>query len=279
MWTQFVVQTDSALAQWAQDKKFVESGLENWVLVNLGYYHHKFKDCWNKWEKILNPRSFIFISIDLFYMQLLISFLSSFLWFFRSPLHKGFFTLYSSFQIILTLHLSFIWDFTWVSVPLNTSSGSLWVVITKVSLFRCLLHINAAKKVVTMHLIRWQRLFLMIFWAFPPSFQIHRTRPPLLSFLEGYSSYWDTNLRYAGHVWEDFHPQTFLHVLLTICWQSSQTFYCPRTGPWPNILFCALTPTVSFTNETLIKNMFDCNEVHSQLLVILHYGMLWLLSC
>ena len=29
VWTQFVIQTDSALAQWAQDNKFVESGLEN----------------------------------------------------------------------------------------------------------------------------------------------------------------------------------------------------------------------------------------------------------
>ena len=29
VWTQFVVQIDSALVQWAQDNKFVESGLEN----------------------------------------------------------------------------------------------------------------------------------------------------------------------------------------------------------------------------------------------------------
>ena len=48
MWTQFVVQTDSALAQRAQDNKFVESGLENWALVNLGYHHHKFKDSFNE---------------------------------------------------------------------------------------------------------------------------------------------------------------------------------------------------------------------------------------
>ena len=59
--------------------------------------------------------------------------------------------------------MSFIWDFTWVSVPLATSSGSLWVVITKVSLFRCLLHINAAGKVVTVNLMRWQQLFLRSF--------------------------------------------------------------------------------------------------------------------
>ena len=103
------------------------------------------------------------MSIDLFYMQLLISFLSSFLGFFRSPFYKRFFTLYSSFQIILTLHLSFIWDFTRVFVPSDTFFGSLWDVITKVSLFRCLLHINAARKVVTVHLMRWQQLFLRSF--------------------------------------------------------------------------------------------------------------------
>ena len=96
-------------------------------------------------------------------MQLLISLLSSFLWFFRSPFHKWFFILYSSLWIILTLHLSFLWDFTAVFVPSDTSSGSLWVEITRVSLFRCLLHINAARKVVTVHLMRWQQLFLRSF--------------------------------------------------------------------------------------------------------------------
>ena len=85
------------------------------------------------------------------------------LWFFRSPLHKWFFTLYSSFMIILTLHLSFIWDFTWMSVPSATSSSSLWVVVIKVSLFRCILYINTVRKMVTVHLMRWQQLFLRSF--------------------------------------------------------------------------------------------------------------------
>ena len=80
-----------------------------------------------------------------------------------SSFYKGFFTLYSSFQIILTLYLSFIWNFTWVSIPSATSSGSLWVVVTKVSLFKCLLHINAIRKVVIVHLMRWQQLFLRSF--------------------------------------------------------------------------------------------------------------------
>ena len=48
VWTQFVVQTNSALAQWVQDNKFVESGLENWVLVDSGSYHHKFRDNFNE---------------------------------------------------------------------------------------------------------------------------------------------------------------------------------------------------------------------------------------
>ena len=99
--------------------------------------------------------------------------------------------------------------------------------------------------------------FPYIFCAFPPSFQIHRTRPPLLNFLEDFSSCWDTNLRYASHIREDFPPRTFLHVLLTygalcwaftIYWQSPQTFNCPRIGPWPNILFRALTLTIAPQN-------------------------------
>ena len=84
------------------------------------------------------------------------------------------------------------------------------------------------------------------------------TRPPLLSFLEGSSSCWDTNLRYASHVREDFPPRTFLHVLLTygalcwaftIYWQSPRTFYCPWMGPRPNILFLALTLTIAPQNS------------------------------
>ena len=100
--------------------------------------------------------------------------------------------------------------------------------------------------------------FSYIFCAFPPSFQIHRTRLPLLNFLEDFSSCWDTNLRYASHIREDFPPRTFLHVLLTyralcwaftIYWQSPQTFNCPRIGPWPNILFRALTPIIAPQNS------------------------------
>ena len=37
-----MVQTDYALDQRAQDNKFVESGLRNWALANMGYHHHRF---------------------------------------------------------------------------------------------------------------------------------------------------------------------------------------------------------------------------------------------
>ena len=54
--SQFVVQTYSAMAQWAQDNKFVESELENWVLVDSGYNYHNFKDCLNEIAEINGNR-------------------------------------------------------------------------------------------------------------------------------------------------------------------------------------------------------------------------------
>ena len=59
MGSQFVVQTDYALARRAQDNKFVESGLGNWVLVNLGYHHHKFKDSFDENTETNEKRSSI----------------------------------------------------------------------------------------------------------------------------------------------------------------------------------------------------------------------------
>ena len=100
--------------------------------------------------------------------------------------------------------------------------------------------------------------FPQIFYAFLPSFLIHRTCPPLLSFLEGSSNCWDIDLRYVNRIREDFPPRTFLLMLLTygalgwaftIYWQSLRMFYCPWTGPWPNILFRALTPTITPQNS------------------------------
>ena len=157
---------------------------------------------------------------------------------------KDSFSLYISFLIILTLLLSFIWDFTWVSVPSAMSFGSLWVVVTKVSLFRCLLHINVTRKVVTMHLMRRQQLFLRSFGLSHLHFK--SIGHVLLS-----RASWKVPLAVGMQIW-GFHPRTPLHVLL-ICrnlrwafimhWQSPWTVYCPQTSPWPNILIWAYTRT------------------------------------
>ena len=105
---------------------------------------------------------------------------------------------------------------------------------------------------VIVNLMQWQQFFLRYFCTLPPFFHIHKTHPHLLSFLEGSSSCQDINLRYASHIREGFPPRTFLQVSLTYkalrwaftsYWQYPQTFQCPRTGSWPNILFRAFTPT------------------------------------
>ena len=140
----------------------------NWVLVNSGYNYHKFKDGLNEIVET-NEKRFS-IQEALFLYQLI--FFTCNCWYACSPsspgfppppLHKGFFTLYTPLWIILTLHLLFIWDSIWVSIPSDTSFGPLWVVITRVLLFRCLLHVNAARKVVTVYLMWWQQLFLRSF--------------------------------------------------------------------------------------------------------------------
>ena len=72
----------------------------------------------------------------------------------RSPLHGGFLLLYSLLKLIRTLHLLTIWTFTWVPVPSDIFLSFLWVALANVTLFTCLLHINAAEKVAFLHLIR-----------------------------------------------------------------------------------------------------------------------------
>ena len=76
---------------------------------------------------------------------------SSILW---SPLHGDFLPLYSLLKLIRTLHLLTIWTFTWVPVPSDIFLIFLWVALTNVTLFACLLHINAAEKVASLHLMR-----------------------------------------------------------------------------------------------------------------------------
>ena len=59
------------------------------------------------------------------------------------------------FQIILTVHLLFIRTFTQVHVPLDIFFGFLYTGVVEIALFRGLLHINAARKVAAVHLMRW----------------------------------------------------------------------------------------------------------------------------
>ena len=58
------------------------------------------------------------------------------------------------FQIILTVHLLFIETFTQVHVPSSIFSGFLYTEVVEIALFRGPLHINAARKVATVHLMR-----------------------------------------------------------------------------------------------------------------------------
>ena len=48
--------------------------------------------------------------------------------------------------MILAFHLSIVQATTWVFVPLDTLIGSLWVEVTKATLFRGLIHINAVRE-------------------------------------------------------------------------------------------------------------------------------------
>ena len=87
--------------------------------------------------------------------------------FFLPLLHGGFSTLYRLFLIIWTLHLLIIWTLhllitwtpTWVPIPSDILFSPLWVAAVKATLFKGLLHINAAKKVAAMHLMWWWQLF------------------------------------------------------------------------------------------------------------------------
>ena len=56
--------------------------------------------------------------------------------------------------MIRTLHLLTILIFTWVPVPSDIYLIFLWVALANVTLFACLLHINAAEKIASLHLMR-----------------------------------------------------------------------------------------------------------------------------
>ena len=80
-----------------------------------------------------------------------------------SPLHGGFSTLYRFFMIIWALHLLITWIPTWAPIPSDTLFSHLWVAAAKTTLFRGLLHINVARKVVIVHLMWWWQFFLRYF--------------------------------------------------------------------------------------------------------------------
>ena len=86
----------------------------------------------------------ILLSLSLFFSSKL----------FRFPLHGDFLLLYSLLKLIRTLHLLTIWTLTWVPVPSDIHLIFLWVALANVTLFACLLHINAAGKVASLHLMR-----------------------------------------------------------------------------------------------------------------------------
>ena len=87
---------------------------------------------------------------EFFHLSLSLSFFSIL----RSPLHGDFLLLYSTLKLIRALHLLIIWTFTWVPVPSDIHLIFLWVALAKITLFTCLLHINAAGKVAFLHLMR-----------------------------------------------------------------------------------------------------------------------------
>ena len=110
--------------------------------------------CWYQWT--FSPRrSDLYIMITLEYQNDLDCYNIFSLSIFRSPSHGGSLTLYISFWVILILHLLIIWVPIWVPVPSDTPFSLLWVVVAKAALFRGLLHINAARQVAAMHLMRW----------------------------------------------------------------------------------------------------------------------------
>ena len=120
--------------------------------------------------------------------------------FFRSFLHRGSLPLYNTLCTILILHLLTIWTLTWVPVPSDIFPDFLWVVVATATLFRSLLHINAARKVAAGHLMRWWQLSFRYFWVF---FILVYSGACLYrwDFLEDRSNCWSTYLSYIQHIW------------------------------------------------------------------------------
>ena len=139
------------------------------------------EDIETRMKKVDVKREILFMGIHS-YSEILL--LCSFPFFFCSPPPLGgFYILYRPFSIIWALHLLIIQTPTWAPIPSDTLISSLWVAAAKVALFRGLLFINAARRVVVVHLMWWWQPLLRYF-GFPFFLRIWRV---------DYSS-WDASL-------------------------------------------------------------------------------------
>ena len=125
------------------------------MLVNFGPYNNWTSGYLLHVHWIFSPRRHVGAPLLLingyglsFFLLLFVPFFSTLL------LHGDSLLLYSPLEIIRTLHLLIIWTFTWVPVSSDIYPTFLWVAVAKVTLFVCPLHINAARKVASLHLMR-----------------------------------------------------------------------------------------------------------------------------
>ena len=132
--------------------------------------------------------------------------------------------------------------------------------IAEVVLFRSLLHINAARKVTAVHLMRGSSFSLDIFES-PTLSHIYEARPYQWSFLEGHSSCWNRHLRHTHHIRGGVPPPTTIHSFLaneTLNWDLQQLFAPPRSIQWPrtrlkpNPWLWTLIPTDSMNSKCIV---------------------------
>ena len=70
--------------------------------------------------------------------------------------------------------------------PIGHFFSSPWMVVVETALFRGLLHINAARKVVAVHLMRWWQPLLLIVFASSSSLHVPKIHHYRWIFLEGH---------------------------------------------------------------------------------------------
>ena len=135
--------------------------VKNWALINWTMASEDLKEDWNKTADV-NMNKFTiqgdycsYKSIGTEYNYNLDCYNILFFSFSPSSSQGGSFPLYSPSWTLFTLHLLIIWVATWILVPSDTPSDLLWVVVAQATLFKSLLHVNAARKIVVMHLMRW----------------------------------------------------------------------------------------------------------------------------